>query len=86
MQVNLMLRYLLAPDWWPLVQQQDYQFMTGKTKIINADCHPHCSFRQRRAAGDAERPFYVIERADELPKGGWIHDLVRMVRKVFARS
>ena len=61
MEVNLMLRYLLARDWWPKVQQQDYQFMTGETRIINSECHPNCSFRRRRAQGDTENPTYLVE-------------------------
>ena len=60
MEVNLMLRYLIAADWWPLVRQQDYQFVTAETRIINGECHPNCSFRQRRAQGDAEHPPYLI--------------------------
>lgn len=61
MEVNLMLRYLLATDWWPLVRQQDCQFVTGEMRIINKECLPNCSFRQRRALGDAGKPPYLIE-------------------------
>ena len=61
MEINLMLRYLLATDWWPLIRQQDYQFVTGEMQVINKDCHPNCSFRQRRAQGDAENPSYLIK-------------------------
>ena len=61
MEVNLMLRYLLTRDWWPVVRQQDYQFMTGETRIINGECHLNCSFRQRRAQGDAEVPSYLMK-------------------------
>ena len=71
MEVNLMLRYLLAADWWPLVQQQDYQFVTGETSVSNDECHPNCSFRQRRAQGDAENPFYLIEESTESTKYQW---------------
>ena len=71
MEVNLMLRYLLAADWWPLVQQQEHQFMTGETRITNADCHPNCSFLERRAQGDSESPFYLIREPTELPESGW---------------
>lgn len=60
MEVNLMLRYLLAADWWPLVRQQDCQFVAAETRIINDECHPNCSFRQRRAQGDAENPSYLV--------------------------
>ena len=70
MEVNLMLRYLLAADWWPLVRQQDYQFVTAETRIINDECHPHCSFRQRRARGDEENPSYLIEEHTEPTKSG----------------
>ena len=71
MEVNLMLRYLLAADWWPLVRQQDYQFVTGETRVINDECHLNCSFRQRRAQGDAENPFYLIREQAESRKPGW---------------
>ena len=59
MEINLMLRYLLSLDWWPLVRQQEYQFLTGGTRIINEECYPNCSFRHRRAQGDAENPPYL---------------------------
>lgn len=60
-EVNLMLRYLLAPDWWPLVQQQEHQFVTGETLPGRSECHANCSFRHRRALGDMEEPFYLVE-------------------------
>lgn len=61
MEVNLMLRYLLAEDWWPLVRQQDYQFVTAEIDIINDECHSNCSFRQRLARGDKENPSYLVQ-------------------------
>ena len=61
MEVNLMLRYLLALDWWPLVRQQDYQFVTAETRIINDNCQPHCTFIPRRAQGDIENPSYLVK-------------------------
>ena len=67
-EVNLMLRYLLAPDWWPLVQQQEHQFLTGETLTSSSECNAFCSFRQRRALGDAEEPFYLVE---DLPVSRW---------------
>ena len=30
MEVNLMIRYLIADDWWPVVRQQDYQFVVAE--------------------------------------------------------
>ena len=57
---NLMLRYLMGQDWWPEVQQQDYNFLTGETRIINEKCHTHCEFRKRRARGDSAEPSYIV--------------------------
>ena len=62
--VNLMLRYLLAARWWPVVRQQDSQFVTGETGIINDSCRPHCSFRRRIASGDSETPPYLTRTSD----------------------
>ena len=59
MEVNLMIRYLLSPDWWPLIRQQDYQFVTGVLRTVNEDCQPYCSFRGIRMQGDAATPFYL---------------------------
>ena len=93
MEVNLMLRYLLSADWWPLVRQQDYQFVTAETRIINEECHPNCSFRQRRAQGDLENPSYLVraEGAEEKtpPESWWRavwRHIVRIYDKVFWKS
>ena len=61
MEVNLMLRYLLALDWWPLARQQDCQFVAAETRVINEECHPNCSFRGRRALGDMANPSYLVK-------------------------
>ena len=68
LEVNLMLRYLLAEEWWPVVKQQDYQFVAGTSKVINEECKPHCSFRSRRARGDTQNPPYLLasETTDQL--------------------
>lgn len=78
-EVNLMLRYLLALEWWPLVQQQEHQFVTGETLTGSSECHVNCSFRQRRALGDAEEPFYLVE---ESPPSRW-RAMWRQCVKVF---
>ena len=57
--VNLMTRYLIGQEWWPAVQQQDYQFQTGKITVTNEECLIHCAFRVRRAMGDAANPSYI---------------------------
>ena len=67
MEVNLMIRYILSPDWWPVVRQQDYQFVTANMRTINEDCLPHCSFREHRAKGDAATPFYLTESSSKVP-------------------
>lgn len=65
LEVNLMLRYLLAEDWWPIVKQQDHQFVAGTLQVLNEECQPHCPFLRRRARGDAERPPYLVESTVE---------------------
>ena len=67
MEVNLMIRYILSPDWWPLVRQQDYQFVTAHLRTINEVCEPHCSFQDRRMQGDAVAPFYLMQTSPEVP-------------------
>ena len=57
--VNLMMRYLIGQEWWPAVQQQDYQFQTGKITVTNEECLTQCAFRPRRAMGDAVYPSYI---------------------------
>jgi hypothetical protein len=59
LEINLMLRYMLAEDWWPLVKQQDCQFVTADTRINNDSCLPTCAFRTRRAAGNSQTPHYI---------------------------
>ena len=61
MEVNLMLRYLLAADWWPAVHQQEYQFITGNMSAATGECDPNCSFIARHARGDAEEPPYLAQ-------------------------
>ena len=56
---NMMIRYLIGHEWWPEVQQQDYNFVIGETRIINEKCQGHCEFRQRRARGDSAEPPYI---------------------------
>ena len=57
--VNLMTRYLIGQEWWPAVQQQDYQFQTGKITLTNEECSTQCAFRTRTAMGDAANPSYI---------------------------
>ena len=65
METNLMLRYLLARDWWPNVQQLDYQFVTAEIRHVLNSCSPGCSFPSRRGQGDAESPQYLIDPTEQ---------------------
>ena len=79
MEVNMLMRYLVAQDWWPLVKQQDYQFLTCETRQINEDCRDGCPFPDRRAKGDAEAPHYL----EHLPKqSAWRRALQRISRTI----
>ena len=68
METNLLLRYLIAPGWWPRIQQQEYQFMTGEMTTHGGQCHSTCSFRQRRAQGDGGNPTYLTSRPSAVPE------------------
>ncbi len=83
MEVNLMLRYLLAPDWWYPAHQQTYQLITGETEVTAAVCNDFCSFRSKRAQGDVERPFYV--RASDDPSQPAWQRFFRRLTRVFGR-
>ena len=59
MQVNLMVRYLIADDWWPETSRQEYRFIAARTVASTTECQPHCSFRDRVARGDTCPPSYL---------------------------
>ena len=84
LEVNLMVRFMLSPPWWPLVRQQDYQFVTAALRTINEECEPHCSFRERHMQGDAATPFYLKEPSPE-PTGIDLRRLPRLISKVLGR-
>ena len=60
MEVNLMLRYLLFQDWWPGLQDQDYQFVMEEMRLSSGNCHAGCFFPSRQSKGDEEAPFYLM--------------------------
>ena len=89
MEVNLMLRYLIASDWWPSVSQQDYQFITGEILVANEGCLPHCSFRQRHAQGDRESPFYLrlsVEGDPDAEPPNIFKRLIKFAGRLFSTS
>ena len=61
MEVNMMLHYLLALDWWPRLQQQDYQFTLGSIRALSGECRSGCEIQGRLAVGDATAPQYLRE-------------------------
>ena len=61
MEVNMMLHYLLALDWWPRLQQQDYQFMLGNIRALSGECRSGCEIQLRLAVGDLTVPQYLKE-------------------------
>ena len=81
MIVDSMIRYLVAPDWWSLVRQQEHQLITGKTRVINEDCRSNCEFRLRRAAGDAERPYYLSTATPTTTGPSRLGSILSLVKK-----
>ena len=64
-EVNAMIRYIISKDWWPEIQQSDFQFLTGSAKINSQKCGPGCIFQKERiAAGDSCRPHYIVSEED----------------------
>ena len=89
MEVNLMVRYLLSSQWWPLVRQQDYQFVTAILRTINEQCEPHCSFRKRLMQGDVAAPFYLKEPSSEndgFGKRALSSLIAKVLGRVFSKS
>ena len=70
MEINLMLRYLLAPSWWTTVHAQTHQLVTGETEVDAATCEASCAFTTRVAMGDLEVPFYLEEDEEGTEVGG----------------
>ena len=67
MQVNLMVRYLIAADWWPAASRQEYRFIAARTYASTTECQPNCSFRDRVARGDTCSPGYLRPAEPESP-------------------
>ena len=59
MQVNMMLHDILVP--WIGIQQQHYQFTTGKMLQTPGECHGSCKFPARAAKGDSVSPPYLMD-------------------------
>ena len=59
MQANLMVRYLIGQDWWPVIGRQEYRYITARTYVSLGECNQYCSFRNRIALGDMSSPSYL---------------------------
>lgn len=89
MEVNLMLRYLLAPSWWKEIHGQSHQLVTGETYIDAERCEPFCAFLHRVAKGDLEHPFYLttsIDTSDRRPAKTMFSRLVSFFDRLFGRT
>ena len=68
-EVNTMIRYIISKDWWPEVQQRDFQFLTGASKINNQKCSASCIFQKERVAmGDKCKPHYILSEEPTFEK------------------
>ena len=84
MEINLMIRYIIALDWWPTVKQQDYQFVTSEIRIINDECHSACAFIPRRGIGDLGNPDYLESDVADI-SATWYHRLLARFRETYRR-
>ena len=90
MEVNIMLHYLLAIDWWPKIRQQDYHFTLGTILPLDGECRVGCEMSQRLAAGDSAVPPYLTQAdgqceafdVDMESPAGWKHHLGRLLGKL----
>ena len=79
MQVNLMIRYLTAEEWWPELDQQENQFVLGETSRSVSECYPACEFRSRGARGDGADPPYLRVDSVRWSMRKWLRSLVERV-------
>ena len=77
MQVNLMVRYLLAQQWWPPIQRQEYRFVAGEAKRTTARCQEHCVFRERIGLGSEEMPMYM-KATPKQRRGMWLFQKMKL--------
>ncbi len=78
MEINMMIRYIVSQEWWPEVQQQDYQFLAGSININNEKCSRNCLFQQERIAmGDNCRPYYIVATETRKTRNLFKHILSR---------
>ena len=86
MLVNLMVRYLIAEDWWPSIQRQEHRFVGGETTRSTAQCREHCVFRARIALGSEERPGYLKEARIVRKEMSWLETIKVKICRFWSRN
>ena len=86
MQTNLMIRYLIGEDWWPVVQRQEYKYISARTRTSLQDCSEHCSFRARVAAGNQVSPSYLKRAPKESRVMCWPRRVLLSFGRLFGMS
>ena len=84
LQVNLVIRYLIAEVWWPRIQRQEHRFLGGETRRSLALCQPHCPFHKRIGLGSDERPSY-LRSASPAPPRQWLRRLQVTIGSLVAK-
>ena len=84
MQVNLMIRYILASTWWPSVQRQEYRIIAAETRRTKTECRPHCVFRTRIGMGSREMPSYLKKARRMSTETAWSRLQLR-IRRLFEK-
>ena len=91
MAVNMMLRYVLAQDWWPELNMQNYQLLLGEIRVAKNQCHANCSFIGKHCGGDSANPAHLLRPgAKTLPqttavKLPWWHRILLTCRDYLRR-
>ena len=83
MQINMLIRYLIAEHWWPPIQRQEYRFLSAQAKRSNAECQPHCAFRARTGLGSNEVPYYLKRRPTHT-HAAWKERLRATIGRIFS--
>ena len=82
-QINLLVRYLIAEEWWPTIQRQEYRFVSAHSKRSMSQCQPHCAFVPRIGLGSGEVPRYLRKRS-ERAQMTWKQRMQVMIGKLFS--
>ena len=86
MEVNMMIRYMVSQEWWPEVQQQDYQFLTSSIRINNEKCNSNCIFQKDRVAmGDSCEPHYLVSASTQREQIGTDRRIVHFLNRYLTR-